>query len=232
MNHAQNTRSDLPKGTATRAQAPTLSRTIALALLGGLSMFCAVQLAGAARAGWVFEYPLDDVYIHLSMAAEIARGGYGVNAGEYASAASSPLYPVLLTLAPETELQRLLPLFWNIVGLCLSCILWALILARAGFSRAWATGLAIAGPIATGSFAAAFAGMEHSLHAAASLAIVYGMLRLVQSGTISAVLIAGIVLAPLFRFEGAALALIASCLIIVSGRRLQTGTAVQGQCLR
>ena len=87
-----------------------------IALVSALLMLAAVQIIAAQRIGWVLEYPLDDVYIHLAMASEIAKGGYGVNSGEYASAASSALYPVLLSPFPDSELQRFLPVIWNLVG--------------------------------------------------------------------------------------------------------------------
>ena len=56
---------------------------------GALVVFAAFLAVAMSRNGWSFEYPLDDVYIHLAMAEQIAAGGYGVNAGEFASAASS-----------------------------------------------------------------------------------------------------------------------------------------------
>ena len=59
-----------------------------LGLLAALAGFLLWEIAALLHAG-VFEYPLDDVYIHLAIASEIMRGGYGVNAGEPASAASS-----------------------------------------------------------------------------------------------------------------------------------------------
>ena len=48
------------------------------------------------KTGGVWEYALDDVYIHLAMSDQLWNGGYGVNAGEYASASSSILYSYLL----------------------------------------------------------------------------------------------------------------------------------------
>ena len=57
-------------------------------MLAALAGLLALQAVAAWHAG-VFEYPLDDVYIHLAMAEKIARGTYGVNLGEPASASSS-----------------------------------------------------------------------------------------------------------------------------------------------
>jgi hypothetical protein len=122
-----------------------------------------------ARIG-TFEYPLDDVYIHLAMAEGIAGGTYGINPGEPASAASSILYPLLLTPFPGTEIQRLLPLAWNLSGLL--ALAW--LLGR--WIEEWSTGtvavfLALVLPFATNMAGVASLGMEHTLHALAMAAI-------------------------------------------------------------
>jgi hypothetical protein len=188
------------------------------AALGGLGAFLALQAAAVLRAG-VFEYPLDDVYIHLSIGAEIARGGYGINAGEPAGAASSILYPFLLAVGPGSEAQRWMPFAWNLAGLAASCLLWARIVGLAGYSGALGAALAFAGPVATGAFAAAYTGMEHALHAAASLGIVYGLALWLMERRLSAVLFISVLLAPLLRFEGLALALLAAGVLVLTGRR-------------
>ncbi len=62
-------------------------RYVSLGAVAALGWFALYWAESFRRAG-VFEYPLDDVYIHLAMASGIARGTYGVNPGEAASAAS------------------------------------------------------------------------------------------------------------------------------------------------
>ena len=81
-----------------------------LSVWTALIAFGALQLAAMWKIGFAFEYPLDDPYIHLAMASEISKGGYGVNSGEIASAASSALFPLLLTPFADTDFQRFLPL--------------------------------------------------------------------------------------------------------------------------
>ena len=107
----------------------------ALALFGVTVWFVVLQARGLAWSNGVFEYPLDDVYIHLAIAEQIAMGGYGVNAGEYTSPGSSPLYPLLLTPFAGSEAQRWLPLVWNIVGLVAVALLWGRVIAHAGYRR-------------------------------------------------------------------------------------------------
>ncbi|MEM9709037.1 MAG: hypothetical protein AAF871_09610 [Pseudomonadota bacterium] len=195
---------------------PSLTR---LAVVGALAPYLLLQLVSAWRAGWVFEYPLDDVYIHLAMASEIARGGYGVNAGEAASAASSPLYPFLLAAFPESALQRVLPLIWNVLALLIGAGLFAAILRAAGGRGALVSAVALLVPAAYGTHAAAFSGMEHSLHGAASLLIIYGLVRLFTDGRVTPWLFLGILAAPLLRFEGVALSLMAAFALFLVARR-------------
>ena len=188
-----------------------------ISALSALSAFVVLMALAMARAGWVFEYPLDDVYIHMAIAEQILAGGYGVNAGELASAGSSPLYPLLLLPGAGTEVQRYLPLGINVAAMLASAWLWGLILIRAGLFEAgrapigWAA--AVLGPVMVNSFGLAFVGMEHSLHQAASLAIVLGLIRLVQEERINAVLLAGMVLTTALRLEGMALGLAAALVV-------------------
>ncbi len=190
-----------------------------LAVLAALMSFMALLDAAYIGAGAVFEYPLDDPYIHMAMAEQMAAGGYGVNPGEYAAAASSPLFPVLLMPFAGTELQRYLPLVWNIVGLLAAAWLWGRILWQAGYgASALGAGLALAGPLALNMSGLAFVGMEHMLHVAASLAIVSGLVAVCDDRRVGWLLLAGILLAPLLRFEGLALAILAASVVMVRGR--------------
>ena len=198
--------------------AAVTSALLFLVLLIGL----ALRLNGGA-----FDYPLDDVYIHLAMAEGIAAGGYGVNPGEYASAASSALYPLLLLPIVPPDVQRFLPVLWNIVGVVLTAILWARLLLAAGYGngrlRPLGLGLAVAGPVALLMSSTAFLGMEHTLHAAASLAILLGLVRHFQGVTPWGLLYGGIFFSPLLRYEGLALAVLASGVLLIGGHRRAAG---------
>lgn len=180
--------------------------TVWAGALGGLIAFAALNVLAMARGVGGFEYPLDDPYIHLAMADQIARGGYGVNAGEYASAASSPLYPLLFAPFADTDIQRWLPLIWNAVAIITAGALFGWTIARAGLGTAGIALAAIA-PFALNMYVTAFTGMENMLHGVASLMIVVGLWQLAENQRVTALLIAGTFLAPAFRLEGAALAL-------------------------
>ena len=194
-------------------------REIGLALacvVGAAAAFVAISWIAASRNGWAFEYPLDDVYIHLAMAEQIAAGGYGVNPGEYASAASSPIYPFLLTPFSGSGGQRWLPILWNVAALLGAAWLFGVALARAGLGRFGILVAAIA-PLALSMYMTAFTGMENMLHVAASLAIVLGLWRFVETGTVGALLILGVASAPAIRLEGLGLSLVASALVMLLG---------------
>ena len=189
-----------------------------LAVASAMLLFVALQIVAAQRIGWAFEYPLDDVYIHLAMASEFLRGGYGVNAGEYASAASSALYQVLLAPFADSDAQRFLPLVWNVVGLGLTAWLWGNALIWAGYWGVARWILAITAPLLIGSVSTAYVGMEHTLHAAASLAVVFGLARVVVEDRLNALLFIGLLFSPLFRFEGLALCTLAVIVLAIRGR--------------
>ena len=193
----------------------------------------AVVLTGAAillmvwsvvqACGGMFIYPLDDVYIHLSLAETILDGGYGVNAGEYASPASSIVYPYLVA--------GMLALGFGDIGpLLLAC--------AAALGAAWLIGRAFCAQLPTDRaastvdllllvltlaavnlFALPLTGLEHTLHILAALMIVTGLVRLADDHRVSAVLVAGIIATPLIRFEGLALALAALAAMALARHR-------------
>ncbi len=190
-----------------------------LAALVALGAFLALQAASVVAAGGAFEYPLDDPYIHMAIAEQMRAGGYGVNPGEYAAAASSPLFPILMLPFAGEAAQRYLPLFWNVVGLLAAAWLWGRILWQAGYG----TGpiglvLAAAGPLALHMVGVAHTGMEHALHVAAGLAIVSGLIGFLDTGRIGWLLVLGILFSPLLRFEGLALAILAAAAVMLRGR--------------
>lgn len=210
-----------PTRRAGAAADPPLIRDLpALPLLSALSAAAGflVLMVLAWRAAGVFEYPLDDVYIHLAIAENIAGGTYGINPGEPASAASSILYPLLLLPFAGTEAQRFLPLFWNVAALLALAWLFGLILREAGLKGPGAALLALAGPIALNMPGAAFTGMEHSLHAVCALAAILGLWRFLRGGRIAWWFAAAVILGPMLRLEALALSLLCCGTLAFEGR--------------
>jgi hypothetical protein len=199
-----------------------------VSVTGALIAFSALLIVALSRNGWVFEYPLDDVYIHLAMAEQIGRGGYGVNAAEYASAASSPLYPFLFAPFEATALQRWLPLVWNIASLSLAAALLGAAFGKSSLGRLGLV-LALVAPLALSMNVTAYTGMENMAHGAASLAIVLGLWRFVATDRVGILLVLGVLFAPAFRLEGLALAMAAGGVVLVLGRpRAGLGLMVLG----
>lgn len=54
------------------------------------------------------------------MSEQIARGGYGVNANEYAAASSLVIYPMLLAAGAYLPIHAYLPLIFSLIGLIVS----------------------------------------------------------------------------------------------------------------
>lgn len=196
-------------------------------MLAALAGFVALQTVAFLRAG-VFEYPLDDVYIHLAMAANIARGTYGVNAGEAASASSSILYPFLLMPFANTEVQRLLPLFWNTLAVAGCGWVWGRIAQEAGLRGILAGGMVLAAPLALNLPGVGFTGMEAALHMAASLLVVLGLWRALNGHGAAGWFIAAAIAAPLLRYEGLALALGSAGALALTGERRAAAVIATG----
>ncbi len=184
-----------------------------------------------SATGGVFSFTLDDPYIHLAMAEEIARGGYGVNPGEPASASSSVIYPYLLAGLLKLGLGQAGALLVNLVTGAVSAALLVRLAEAAGFAdavrrpAATATG-AVAAVLLLNLAGLAFTGMEHGVHAALGLVALWGLVRLERDGRPSAWLIAVLVLAPLVRFEGAAILAAGALALAMRGRGREAATAV------
>jgi len=193
-----------------------------IAALAALLAFCALQFVAYHLAG-AFDYPLDDPYIHLAMADGIARGTYGVNIGEAASAASSILYPVLLAPFASAASGQYAPVILNTVMLGVAGALWGAALALGGFRGVWAVLAALLGPILLNMPMVAFSGMEHSAHLVASLLIVLGLSHLIRTGRVSVWFALALLIAPLLRLEGLALAGLALLVLIWRGKAWSGG---------
>lgn len=189
-----------------------------------------LALIGAASAAvWFFllhsysyhlaggiDYPLDDVYIHLSIAKVIAAGGYGVVPGEPSSAGSSVLYPLLLMPFAGTEAQRLLPLFWNALAMLGLGAVWGLACGEIAARRA-GLALAVFGPLGLYMAGLGFLGMENALHALLALLCLFGLRHWLQRGRLAPWFVAALILAPLTRFEGIGLTLLCLAVIAFTG---------------
>lgn len=195
---------------------------LTLLSLGSTCGFLAILFAQILwRTGGIFEYPLDDPYIHLAMSEQIAAGGYGVNTGEYTSAASSILYPFLLAPFAAFEWHLFVPLIIGVLAMLAAAVIWSRIAASLVSPDMSAFGIgviAILGPLAINLPGLALLGMEHALHVMAVLMVVLGLIRFAETEEVSPVLVAGIVLNPALRFEGLAVACLACAVLLLRGK--------------
>lgn len=172
-----------------------------------------------------FFYSLDDPYIHLAMAENIARGHYGVNLEGYAAASSSILWPFLLAPFAGLALQPWLPLLINTACTLATVLLLQRALRlllpdavpQAALYRACLTLAIVFGLNLVGLL---FTGMEHSLQVLLAVLVAYGLIRFVEvEPAVPWWLAAAILAGPLVRYENAALSLAALFFLSLQGRR-------------
>lgn len=173
--------------------------------------------------GGVFTYALDDPYIHLAVAENILDGGYGINTGEFSAPSSSILYPYLLTVPMALGMPILGPLLIGVLASCgsawlLSGLFWSSCIGEARSAVKIAAFVLLPVLLVVGNlYALPFLGMEHPLHVLVTLMVLVGVIRL-TSDHLPALLIIGLILAPLLRFEGLAMTLAGLMIFVAYGR--------------
>ncbi len=169
-------------------------------------------------------YALDDAYIHLAMAKNIALyGTWGITPHEFSSSTSSPLFTLVLgVLARFVGRIELLPLILN--GLFASAILVV-------FARRWAPVGGGAATILAGLLLLLFltplvplalTGMEHTLHILLSLLFLGGLWDVLDhrrpDRSSLVVLFGSAALLPPTRYEGLFLVFMACLVLLLRGR--------------
>ncbi|NNE87535.1 MAG: hypothetical protein HKN27_05615 [Silicimonas sp.] len=178
-----------------------------------LAVFISTAFVLATReTGGKLLYPLDDVYIHLSLAETMLGGGFGINATEFASPSSSILYPFLLAFTTVVGLDvygplllTVIPTFW--VLWMVSGLFWESL--KDNFAAWTLPAFLLMSPLlvfALNSVALPLTGMEHSLHVLGTSLTLVGLIRLCHENGGVVLTVAGILLTATIRFEGVALA--------------------------
>lgn len=176
-------------------------------------------IAGIATAiYWICDghliYSLDDPYISLSLGWHIAHGEYGINAGEAASPSSSILYPLILSAFGWSGWQQYVPLGINAAAALGTGGVFAIAACRYQMvtrpsQLARGTALIVALCVSINTLGVVFVGLEHSLHALTGVVVILGLARTIEERRVPGLLVVAIVLLPLWRFEGCALAILA-----------------------
>lgn len=177
----------------------------------------------------MFIFTLDDPYIHLAVAENIARGHYGINLEEFSAPSSSIVWPYFISALTFLTNELLIAyallainiifalatiyVFWLCITICIntsnnnSSISTLLI----GFA------LLIFITANTNLIGLAFTGMEHSLQVFLCALIAYGCIRTISNNSLSWWLVFSIILAPLVRYDTVAVALPAAAFLFMIG---------------
>ncbi len=140
------------------------------------ALLCAAVLGAA---GGRLIYVLDDAYIHMAVAKNLAaHGTWGIHPGEFASVSSSPLWTLLLAgVVRLTGPLEIVPFALNLLFGVLALLLFHRLLVDAGMPPPARLLLAIAFVLATPLPAMAFTGQEHTLHILLTLAFFFVAMR-------------------------------------------------------
>ncbi len=194
-------------------------------LLGGLLIILAALAAQLALNHGHFAYALDDTYIYLALA-ENLPGTYSINAaGQEAGApASSILYPYLLIPFMHTPLVLVMPLLLNLVAAGQVLILLARLEQQTNLLPTLGPRLKVLAllvfALLLNLVTLIFCGMEHTLHLAAALAVLSGLLTLSEDrrAPLPVWFWLAIIGGPLLRYEALALSLAALLYVAGCGR--------------
>jgi hypothetical protein len=169
-----------------------------------------------------FVYTLDDAYVHLAMAENIARGHYGINLEEASAPSSSVLWPFLLAPFSRWDIGEYVPLAVNLLASAATLVLIGQIvsfsfrdLPEHGKSATIVLSVIAIG-LATNIVGLSFTGMEHPLQVLLAVALVWGLILEKTDNTVPRWLVPVIVLGPLIRFENLALSVPAAILLVAS----------------
>ena len=163
-----------------------------------------------------FIFSLDDAYIHLAVAENILKGGYGINIPEYSSPSSSILFPYLLAALLKLKISGTwAALLLNIIPTVITIN----ILVGYYYKKIKENNnklalklfplIALLLILSVNAIALPFTGMENSLHVSLTAITFLGLIQLFEKNKVAAYLLVGIILLPLIRFEGFALSGIA-----------------------
>jgi hypothetical protein len=181
-----------------------------------------------------FSYTLDDPYIHLALAQNIAHGHYGINPGETTSPSSSIIWPLLLTPLSRTVIAEWVPLLLNVVfSLCTCMLLGRWLeprLRSAGFGGISIAGIAICLVLAANMTGLTMTGMEHSLQVLLVVACAIAIFDGYEGKEIPWPYLAAAALAPAVRYEDVVFTG-AVCAILLFRRRYGTAVVVFGLSL-
>lgn len=169
-----------------------------------------------------FTYTLDDPYIHLALAENIARGHYGVNENEFSSPSSSIIWPFLLAMFGAHPFAPLVINILVTIGIALllpRTVQIALDLTDTKKDHTIILFLSLLLIFTTNIIGLVFTGMEHSLQVFCTLLIAHGLIGYARYQQLPRWMPVALILAPLVRYENLAISLLAAIFLITQGKR-------------
>jgi len=214
------------------AAGPSRARSVAPACVAlYLAVVLTLLFAILHRDVGVFTYTLDDPYIHLALAENLAHGHYGINPGEPSSPSSSIVWPFLLMPFAGQPWDQYLPLLWNVLFCGMAA--WGIGRIVDGWagqtnapppgSAAWIARFVVAAALMLVANLAGltFVGMEHGLQVLVAVACAAGMVEAFAGRPIPTWCLCVAALGPMVRYENAAL--VAAIAVVLWGQgRLRT----------
>ena len=192
-------------------------------------MVAVAVLAATARSlsGGHLVYALDDAYIHMAVARNLAdHGVWGVTRHAFTSATSSIAWPLLLAAARVVGVSlELAPLAFNVVfGLAALAVAGRLVPGPPVARLLVLAALVFLAPLPT----LALAGMEHTLHVAAVLALAAVLDRALQGDDRPGLLAVAGAVATAARYESLFVVAAAAVALFLYRRRLAAAALVVG----
>lgn len=171
-----------------------------------------------------FVYALDDAYIHLAVAKNLAESfTWGFNPGEFSSPTSSLLWPVLLMPFAWLDVGQYLPLIFNMVAAAILAVVIHRELVRycrLDLSIGFATLIMLVALVPS----IALSGMEHVLHAALTILFLSAIFDQSDDAKLPALYA---LLLGAIRYEGL-IAIAFGMLYLISTRRLRVASFIAG----
>ncbi len=179
-------------------------------IIGGFVLFAVIAaeiyLILELNSG-TFTYTLDDPYIHLALADQIAIGHYGLNGSEFSAPSSSILWPFMLAIISWLPLRHLHPLFLNLIFAAGTLfVIWRIISISIQLKNQtdrlfFTTLLLLVISLGSNLPGIVLTGMEHTSQLFFVVLIVWGLILYLRDGDLRWWLLVAVVVSPLIRYE-------------------------------
>ncbi|WP_110517591.1 hypothetical protein [Herpetosiphon llansteffanensis] len=197
-------------------------------LILGLILFIQGVAIYSLNAG-KFLYILDDPYIHLSLARNIAHGHYGINLVEPSAPSSSILWPFILAIFARLPLFEYVPLLLNI-GFALATLFFIHkiidLIFQHTLSSAKKTFFVALFIIICSMTPLIWSGMEHMLQILLTVIVMYQLLEIQINQKLHKSLIGMLVLLSLVRYESLAISIPILVFLYFKGYRKLAATGL------